>query len=260
MEVPSDGSIKAFLVEDEPVARDYLTELLSAAPNVEVVGALGSLAAVAARGLEELARSIDVMFVDVCLGGAPGNVDGLQLARTIAAIDDPPLLVFATASRAHAFEAIDLGSVGYLRKPFEEARVTACLARIRERRAGTRRVPRVRRVVGRSRTGLVFLDPEEVWAFGSEARVVAMHAATGSFDIDWSLTSVSLALGERFMRVHRKWLVQLKHTHALERRNGEQFLFVGENVGGRGLWVPVSRDRSSQVRQALLASSAGLRL
>jgi DNA-binding LytR/AlgR family response regulator len=214
---------------------------------------------VAAHGLEELARSVDVMFIDVRLNGSPGNVDGLQLAREIAAIGDPPLLVFATASRAHALDAIDLGSIGYLRKPFDEARLGACLARVRERRRPTR-APSVRRLVGRSRTGLVFLDPEEVWAFEADARVVAMHAATGSFDIDLSLSSVSLVLGERFMRVHRQWLIQLKHARALERRSGEHFLFVGEAVGGRGLWVPVARDRSAEVRQALLAFSAGLRL
>lgn len=86
-----------------------------------------------------------------------------------------------------------------------------------------------------------------------------MHAAAGSFDVDLSLASVSLMLGDGFIRVHRQWLVQIKHIRSLERRNGEQHLFVGEAVGGRGLWVPVARDRSVEVRQALLESSVGLR-
>lgn len=256
----SDASIRAFVVEDEPGARNYLIELLGGTPGVEVAGAVGSLAAAAAQGFEELARSVDVVFIDVRLGSGRSNVDGLKVARAIAAVDDAPLLVFATASSEHALEAIDLGTVGYLHKPFDEVRLSACVARVRERLGARRRTPGVRRLVGRSRTGLVFFDPDDVWAFGADARLVTMHAAAGSFDVDLSLASISLVLGSRFLRVHRQWLVQIQHTRALDRRDGEQCLFVGEAVGGRGLWVPVARDRSAEVRQALLESSMGLHL
>lgn len=258
MEAPS-APIRAFIVEDEPAARHYLAELLSGIPDVELVGAAARLADVEERGFDELAVSIDVCFIDVSLGGGRGNEDGLVVARRLSVTRQPPLLVFATASANHAFEAIELGTAGYLRKPFDDARVVECVDRVRSRLAGHRRPSGPRRLVGRSRAGLVFLDPREVWAFSADTRLVTMHAAAGTFDIDLSLTNLEHALGARMMRVHRQWLVQLDHTRALERHDGEVFVFVGDELGGRGLRVPVARDRAAQVREALLATTLGLR-
>lgn len=250
--------IRAFIVEDEPAARHYLAELLAAVPDVELIGAAARLADVLARGVDELARAVDVCFIDVHLGGGRHSEDGLVVARALAATPTPPLLVFATASADHAITAIELGSVGYLRKPFDEAKVVAAMARVRDRLVGRRRSGGARRLVGRSRTGLVFLDVREVWAFGAETRLVTLHAAAGAFDVDLSLANLELALGDRVMRVHRQWLVQIEHVRALEREDGEATLFVGD-AAGRGLRVPVARDRAAAVREALLATAVGLR-
>lgn len=257
MEQPA-ARLRAFIVEDEPAARHYLAELLAAVPGVELVGAAARLADVEARGFDELASAIDVCFLDVHLGGGRANADGLVVARALAATATPPLLVFATASSEHAIAAIELGSVGYLRKPFDEGSVVTCLARVRERLVGRRRPVGARRLVGRSRTGLVFLEAREVWAFGAETRLVTMHSAAGSFDVDLSLANLELALGERVLRVHRQWLVQTEHVRALEREAGELSLFVGAALG-QGLRVPVARDRAVAVREALLATALGLR-
>jgi two-component system, LytTR family, response regulator LytT len=250
--------IRAFIVEDEPVARHYLAELLAGVADLELVGAAGRLADVEARGIDELASSIDVCFIDVHLGGGRANADGLAVARALAATATPPLLVFATASSDHAITAIELGSVGYLRKPFDQSKVVACLARVRERMVGRRRPAGARRLVGRSRTGLVFLDASEVWAFGAETRLVNMHSAVGVFDVDLSLTNLAQALGDRVMRVHRQWLVQIDHVRALERDAGELTLFVGAALS-QGLRVPVARDRAAAIREALLTKAVGLR-
>lgn len=250
--------IRAFIVEDEPVARHYLAELLAAVQDVELVGAAARLADVEARGFDELASSIDVCFIDVHLGGGRTNEDGLAVARALAATAMPPLLVFATASSDHAIAAIELGSVGYLRKPFDEAKVVASLARVRERLVGRRRTAGARRLVGRSRTGLVFLDAREVWGFGADTRLVNMHTAAGVFDVDLSLSNLQNALGDRFMRVHRQWLVQIDHIRAMERDAGELTLFVGTALG-QGLRVPVARDRAAAVREGLLTMAVGLR-
>jgi DNA-binding LytR/AlgR family response regulator len=256
---PRVSRIRAFIVEDEPAARHYLAELLAGVPDVDLAGAAAQLSDAAERGFEELARSIDVCFIDVHLGGGRRNTDGLAVARALAATETPPLLVFATASPDHAIEAIELGTVGYLRKPFDEARVVATMARVRERLVGRRRPSGVRRLVGRSRAGLVFLDPGEVWAYGAETRLVTMHAPSGAFDVDLSLTNLEQALGPELLRVHRQWLVQVRHVRALERLDGELFLFVGEAHGGRGLRIPVARDRAAAVREVLLSASIGLR-
>lgn len=250
--------VRAFIVEDEPAARHYLAELLSTLPGVEVVGAAAQLADLEKQGFDALAASIDVCFIDLNLGGGRANQQGLTVARALAATTPPPVLVFATASRHHAFEGIEVGVADYLRKPFDQRRVAATLERVRARLAPRpQRLPR--RLVARSRAGLVFLDPREVWAFGAQTRLVGVHTGAGVFDVDLSLNNFEHSFGPTFVRVHRQWLVQLAHARALERVEGELVLFVGDELNGRGLRVPVARDRAASLRELLLSNAIGLR-
>ncbi len=204
--------LRAFIVEDEPGARNYLAELLSSV-GVEVVGAAARLSEAEHRGFDELARSVDVCFIDVNLGTAGDEAEGLVVARALAKTAEPPQLVFATASRDHAFEALDLGSTGYLRKPFDRDRVAAVITRVQERRRP--RHTSTRKLVGRSRAGLVFFDPNELWAFSAETRLVNVHAAAGTFEVDLSLASLEQAFAPGVLRVHRQWLVQRDAVRAL---------------------------------------------
>jgi two-component system response regulator AlgR len=260
----SETLLRVFVIEDEPTARNYLVELLTAQPAISVVGAVGSLVDLVAFGYDRIVEEVDVVFIDVHLAGGSTNTDGLSAARALAGLADAPQLVFATASAAHAADAFELGSTEYLRKPFERGRLATCLERVRQRQRlcglpapSSREEPR--RLVGRSRTGLVFLSAQDVWAIGAEGRLVTLHAGAGTFDVDLSLTSLGLVLGEAFLRVHRQWLVQVQHVHALERRDGELAVFSGERLAGAGLWIPVARDRASAIRQALLARAIGVR-
>jgi DNA-binding LytR/AlgR family response regulator len=118
------------------------------------------------------------------------------------------------------------------------------------------------RVVARRRRSLVFLELREVWAFEAAEGVTVVHATHGKFDLDLSLAAVESSFGTDLMRVHRNWLVNFVHIKELERDNGETRLFVGAGVaeGGLGVHVPVARERSATVREALLANGAGLRL
>jgi two-component system, LytTR family, response regulator LytT len=269
---PEDGKIRimsdaptplrVLVVEDEPTARNYLVELLTACAGVEVVGALRSLAGAQDRGYEDIARSADAVFIDVHLGGGVHNVDGLAIARALAAAEPPPMLVFATASKDHAMDAIDVGSVAYLHKPFDQARVLACVEKLHARRVVPKSRPiaaTVKKLVARSRAGLVFVDVDSVWAFAADTRLVTMHASAGAFDMDLSLTQLEPLMGDRFVRVHRQWLVQVEHIRAMERKDGDMQVFAGASPGGQGLWAPVARERAAAVRQLLLSSSVGLR-
>ena len=83
------------IVDDEPLAIRALTRLLAAHPEVELVGAAGSLAE--GRAAIEAARP-DAVFLDVDLGEG----DGFQLME---ALDPPPRVVFVTAHSRHAVDA-----------------------------------------------------------------------------------------------------------------------------------------------------------
>jgi two-component system response regulator LytT len=235
--------LRAFVVEDEWAARNYLVELLEASGAAEVVGAVASV--------DEMldAAAIDVAFVDIQLAGDEDA--GLALVRAHTRKPNAPAFVLATAHSQHALEAFDLGVVDYLTKPFTEARVAQCLARVRARVPA--RGPAQPRIVGRRKRALVFLRLDEVWAFEAADRLAYVHSAQGRLDIDLSLSAIEASFGRTLLRVHRNWLVNPAHVRELEGSGSDTELVVGE------LRVPVARERTANVRDALLAGALGIR-
>ena len=135
--------IRAVIIEDEPLAAQYLAALLDDTCQVEVVGA----ATESETGLQLCAElRPDAVFVDIKL---PGK-DGVSLATQLAMLPQPPRLVFATGNANRATDAFRLEAVDYLLKPLTRHRslnqLIACwhtcdplkLAHLPERRIGIR--------------------------------------------------------------------------------------------------------------------------
>jgi DNA-binding LytR/AlgR family response regulator len=255
----SNALLRALVVEDEWPARNYLVELIESSRLAEVVGAVGGLEeARQALSGEIPGMSLDVAFIDVQLDG--GGETGLSLIRSLAS-DRGPMFVLATAYEEHALEAFELGVVDYLLKPFNEERVVQCLRRLAQRRAVSESGREPPRIVARRKRSLVFLQPQEIWAFEAADRLTFVHTMHGTFDIDLSLAAVEASFGRAFVRVHRNWLVNAAHIKELERDGHETRLFVGPGVadGGQGVTVPVARERAAAVREMLLTNATGLR-
>jgi two-component system response regulator LytT len=257
MSTESGEKLRSLVVEDEWAARNYLVELLDGSNLAQVTGAVASAEDARELLLGDGRLAFDVVFLDIRLSG--GRNEGLDIARALAALSNPPLLVLATAFNAHALEAYDLGVADYLLKPFTEQRVEQCLLRLRARR------PRLQpagplRIAARRQKSLVFFDRDEVWAFEAAERLTRVHTARGVFDVDLSLSAIEASFGRAFVRVHRNWLVNVTHINEFE-RDSETRVWVGEGLvaDGRGIHVPVARERAQQLRDMLLASSTGLR-
>ncbi|MBL9039609.1 MAG: response regulator transcription factor [Archangium sp.] len=255
----SDRLLRCLVVEDEWPARNYLVELLHASKLAEVVGAVATVEEANEALTSAAMLGVDVAFVDVQLSRNQGNRAGLELARQLSAQAGPTRIVLATAFEEHALEAYQLGVADYLLKPFSEERVVQCLTRLKQRQ----RAPAsgAAKIVARRKRNLVFLSPDEVWAFEAADRLTFVHTRHGKFDIDLSLAAIELAFGAGLERVHRNWLVNVAHVKELERDSAETTLFVGDGVAGEGagIHVPVSRDRAQEVREALLERATGVR-
>jgi two-component system response regulator LytT len=258
-----NSPLRALVVEDEWPARNYLVELLESSGLAEVVGAVGTLdEARQALDGDPPGLGVDAAFVDVRLEGAARNETGLSLVRGMLGRETAPMFVLATAYDTHAIEAFDLGVVDYLLKPFSEERVVQCLRRLHQRRPAVASAPvGPPRIVARRKRSLVFLEPQEIWAFEAADRLTFVHTLHGTFDIDLSLAAVESSFARAFVRVHRNWLVNAAHIKELERDGHETKLFVGDGVAdaGKGVKVPVARERAGAVREMLLTNATGLR-
>jgi two-component system response regulator LytT len=246
--------LRALVLEDEWPTRNYLVELIEATKLGEVTGAVATIDE-AREALE--GSPIDVVFVDIQLAATGTSQTGLDLIRSFANAPGAPMFVIATAFQEHSLEAFDLGVVDYLMKPFSDERVEQCLRRLIARRPERRAGPM--RVVARRKKSLVFLDPEDIWAFEAIDRLTFVHSRLGKFDIDLSLAATEASFGRTLTRVHRNWLVNLAFVKEMDRDAGEMTLLVGGTVDEDNIRAPVSRDRAKAVRDQLLANATGLR-
>jgi len=115
--------IRAVIVEDEPLAAEYLSTLLDDTCQVEVVG----IATDSDAGLRLCAElRPDAAFLDVNL---PGK-DGVSLATQLAMLPQPPRLVFTTGNPARATDAFRLEAVDYLLKPLDPDQVGEAVNRL----------------------------------------------------------------------------------------------------------------------------------
>ena len=115
--------IRAVIVEDEPLAAQYLATLLDDTCQVEVV----ATATDSEAGLRLCAElRPDAVFLDINL---PGK-DGFSLARQLAMLPQPPLLVFTTGMPGRAADAFRLDAVDYLLKPLDPEQVAEAVNRL----------------------------------------------------------------------------------------------------------------------------------
>ncbi|WP_374425026.1 two-component system response regulator BtsR [Chromobacterium sp.] len=121
------GVPSALLVDDEPLARDELRQLLQAAGGLDIVGECGN-------AVEAIAfihrRKPDVVFLDIQMP----RISGLEMLAML----DPeamPQVVFVTAYDAYALQAFEEHACDYLLKPVDPARLAKTLARLRQRAA-----------------------------------------------------------------------------------------------------------------------------
>ena len=115
--------IRAVIVEDEPLAAQYLATLLDDTCQVEVVAtAMDSEAGL--RLCAELRP--DAAFLDINLP----DKDGIWLATQLAKLPQPPLLVFTTGIPGRGADAFRLGAVDYLLKPLDPEQVANAVNRL----------------------------------------------------------------------------------------------------------------------------------
>ena len=99
-------TIRALIVDDEPLARERMRSLLGGETDVEVVGE-------AKDGVEAvetiLGQSPDLVFLDVQMP----KLDGFEVIQTVGA-ERMPAVVFVTAYDQHALRAFEVQALDYL--------------------------------------------------------------------------------------------------------------------------------------------------
>jgi two-component system LytT family response regulator len=243
----ANASITALIVEDEPLSRRRLRELLRDASWVHCLGeAASGRAAIAA--IDELQP--DLVFLDIQLPGVSG-IDVLSRVR------HAPAVIFTTAHDEFAVTAFELGALDYLLKPFGRERFGRALERARpslERQAGAAMTERAREVFTEGPVPRLFVReasrvvPIRVasieWLQACDDFVV-VHTGGRQFSVNLTLSDLERRLDPNvFVRVHRSHVVNLDHVASWTPLDGSRFQITLRT----GTRIMASRQRSRLLR------------
>ncbi len=219
--------MKVLIVDDEKPARDRLARMVGELKEHQLVGE-------AVNGLEALgmAQSLepDIVLLDIRMPG----MDGIEAARHISKLEEPPAVVFTTAFSDHALEAFETHAVDYLLKPVKQDRLQAAMeAAVRPTRAQASRngdllsglEPR-QHICARVRGSLVLVPIEDIYYFHAEQKYVTVRHVEGEVLIEDALKNLETEFGDRFHRIHRNALVNLSRLAGMQSENdGHQVTF-----------------------------------
>ena len=248
----SAAKLRIAITDDEAPARNRLRSLLEDIAEmipIEVVGEAEN-----GQKLLELLerRPADVVLLDIRMP----EMDGLESARHLQKLDDPPHVVFTTAYDDYAISAFELHAIDYLVKPIRLRRLHDALARARSITRISLDV--LNEVAGSARThlsvherGKVQLVPvADVLYLRAELKYVTIRTAERELVLEESLSRLEEEFSERFVRIHRNCLVAKEHIESFEKESqadAEARWVV--RVRGVDEALPVSRRQQPAIRQ-----------
>lgn len=240
--------MKVLIVDDEKPARERLMNLLAAMPAYQACGEAGN-------GAEALqiaqVRHPDIVLMDIRMPG----MDGLETARHLIHLEEPPAIIFTTAYGEHALEAFEAHATDYLLKPVRKERLEqalhnarkpnrAQLAGLAQTGTGTARTHLCARIGER----LKLIPIQQVLYFLADQKYVTVRSLQGEVLIEDSLKSLESELAGLVLRIHRNALVGTAHLVGLERAPQGHYQVI---LQGSDEQLEVSRRHIAAVKRFL---------
>ncbi|RMF19674.1 MAG: DNA-binding response regulator [Gammaproteobacteria bacterium] len=243
--------MRVLVVDDEPLARARMADLLDRLGH-EVAGeaADGTQALEAVRKLHP-----DTVLLDIRMPG----MDGLTVARELAAQPRPPAVIFCTAYDDLALQAFRVSAVDYLVKPVRQSDLEAALNKARRltqaqlAALAEAESPPGKVLVCNDVAGTVRLDVAGIYYLMADQKYVNVVHEAGTCLTDQSLKDIEAAIGEPLLRIHRNTLVNRHHVLALQRDADGHYV----TLRGHPERLRVSRRLYAQVRQVLRGTEGG---
>jgi two-component system response regulator AlgR len=236
------------IVDDEPPARERLQRLVGELDGFHVAG-------LCATGIEalQLVSKVDpaIVLLDIRMPG----MTGIETARHLGALEQPPAIVFTTAYDEYALQAFELQAVGYLLKPVRRERLEEALKHASRLSApqlmklGASQQPLATRqhVAVRVRDELKLIPVKDIRYFRADQKYVTVRHTRGEELLDEPLRGLEEEFAHEFVRAHRSLLVAIAHVETLE-RNADGYVL---RLRGEPEPLPVSRRQLTELKQRL---------
>ncbi len=206
-----DRPLRLLIADDEPLAAERLQLLLAQAPQVDLVGTAsdGESAVRMADALDP-----DLLLLDIEMPG----LDGIDVARALAAKQPSAAVVFITAFDQFAVAAFEVEAVDYLMKPVTPERLQRALKRARDylhrrekapAREPSSASPYLEEFWASDLSGLVRIASRDIDRVSAERDYMRLHVGRRSWLIHHSMNALEEGLDpELFVRLHRSAIVR----------------------------------------------------
>ncbi len=258
------ASLRAYLVDDEPLAIERMTRLLAEFEGMHIAGS----ATDPALAIDDLnsrdIEPIDVLFLDIQMPG----INGFDLLSRLTA---QPFVIFTTAYDEYALRAFEVNSIDYLVKPIESAQLARALKKLGRVRPVPKpdwqRDPAVllqelaetlrgqrhdypHRIASRVGERISFLSLDAITHFVAQDKLTYAVVDGRQHNVDQTIGELERRLDPaKFLRIHRSALVNVDWIHEVNS------WFAGKVIlslkDAHHTQLPVARDRVRAVKARL---------
>jgi two-component system LytT family response regulator len=250
--------LRAYLVDDEPLALRRLRRMLEQIEGVQLIGSSTEPEeAVAAL----TADPPDVCFLDIQMP----RLNGFEVLERLPI---QPVIIFTTAYNQYALQAFSVNAVDYLLKPIEPASLERALKKVERLRSSgqftaldfrallkhlgdslreTRPDDYLERIASRLGDRLWFIDLAQVTHFYAEDKLIYAVSEGKSYSVDYAITHLESKLDpKRFVRIHRSTVVNLAWIREVTSLPGGALHIRLKD--GKGTDLTVARDRAREFK------------
>jgi two-component system LytT family response regulator len=233
--------IRTLIVDDEPLARTTIAELLRNDPEISVVGECGS----GTEAIEAVrARRPTLLFLDVQMPGC----DGFDVIEQLGG-DAPKAVVLVTAYDQYALKAFEVEALDYLLKPYGDSRFFRVLARAKAMLTQSNAESRsLDRLMVKSAGRVIFLRAAEIDWIEAADYYACLHVGERSHLLRRSMADLERELDrEIFCRVHRSAIVNITRVRELRLDANGEYEVVLQN----GAQLRLSRTYREHLQRKL---------
>jgi two-component system LytT family response regulator len=246
-----DTPLRVAIVDDEPLARAILREMLAEHDDIQVL-------AECANGFEAVKTVADLEPDLLLLDVQMPKLDGFEVLELIGGRVP---VIFVTAHDEYALKAFEVHAVDYLLKPFSAERLADALTRARARLDTVRHMPvrdilssarrdrgPLQRILIRDRGDVHVIPVSRIDYFEAQDDYVAVKTSAKTFLKEQTLAELETLLDPTvFSRIHRRYILNLSRLARIETGVTDSRVAVLSD----GTELPVSRSGYARLRQLL---------
>lgn len=260
--------LRTLIVDDEPLARRTIRDLLIDDPEIEIIGECSN-------GLEAVnfmrEQPPDLLFLDIQMPG----MNGFEALAQVQ-FERIPAIIFVTAFDQYAVKAFDVHALDYLMKPFNDKRFAEALRQAKSNvelkeisrlsqdllillanreeseTVAARRKVFLKRFMIRSGGRVAFIKADTVDWIAADDYYIQLRISGKSHMLRMSMNELEEKLDpKQFLRIHRSTIINLDRVKELHQNPNGEYVVVLKD----GTELKLSRNRRERLERFLMHGS-----